>query len=128
MVIEADCGGGNNPRTWLWRTRLQRLANELGLTITVGHFPPGASKWNLIEHRMFSLISLNWAGEPLRSLEHVLKFIRSTRSSTGFRCRATLDKRRYPTKQKVTQEENDLINLRRHGALPKWNYTVTPKI
>jgi len=103
LVVEADCGGGNNPRTWLWRTRLQQLANELQLTITVGHFPPGASKWNLIEHRMFNLISANWAGEPLKSFEFVLKFIRSTRSTTGFRCRAILDKRHYPTKIQVSQ-------------------------
>lgn len=126
LVIEADCGGANNPRTWLWRTRLQRLANKLGMSITVGHFPPGASKWNLIEHRMFNLISANWSGQPLESYETVLKYIRSTRSTTGFRCRATIDKRKYHTKQEVLQEEKDSISLRRHTVLPKWNYTVSP--
>lgn len=126
LVIEADCGGANNPRTWLWRTRLQRLADKLGLTITVGHFPPGASKWNLIEHRMFNLISANWAGEPLVSYEKVLKYIRSTRSTTGFRCRAILDKRLYRTKVEVCQAERDSITLRRHTVLPKWNYTIPP--
>ncbi len=98
LLIECDCGGGNGPRIWAWKVGLQRLADEFGLTITVGHFPPGASKWNLIEHRMFSLISANWAGEPLTSYEIVLKYIRATRSSTGFRCRATLDKSCYPKK------------------------------
>lgn len=126
LVIEADCGGANNPRTWLWRTRLQRLSDKTGLTITVGHFPPGASKWNLVEHRMFNLISQNWAGEPLTSFEVALKFIRSTRSTTGFRCRAILDQRKYATKLKVTQDEKERVNLRRHTVLPEWNYTVTP--
>lgn len=126
LVIEADCGGGNNPRTWLWRTRLQRLSDKLGLPITVGHFPPGASKWNLVEHRMFNLISQNWAGEPLTSFEVVLKYIRGTRSTTGFRCRAILDQRKYATKVKVSQPERDKVNLRKHSVLPKWNYTVSP--
>ena len=126
LVIEADCGGANNPRTWLWRTRLQRLSNDLNMTITVGHFPPGASKWNLIEHRMFNLISANWAGEPLRSFEFVLKFIRSTKSATGFRCRAMLDQRKYLTKIPVTQQEKKQLKLKRHTALPQWNYTVEP--
>jgi hypothetical protein len=126
LVIESDCGGANNPRTWLWRTRLQRLANKLGLRITVGHFPPGASKWNLIEHRMFNLISANWSGEPLVSYEVVLKYIRSTRSTTGFRCRAILNKRRYQTKIPVSQDEKDSLLLHRHRILPKWNYTISP--
>lgn len=126
LVIEADCGGANNPRTWLWRTRLQQLADSTGLTITVGHFPPGASKWNLIEHRMFNLISANWSGEPLVSYEVVLKYIRSTRTATGFRCRATLDTKPYQTKIKATQAEKDSIRLRRHTVLPNWNYTVSP--
>ena len=127
LVIEADCGGANNPRTWLWRTRLQRLADKLGLTITVGHFPPGASKWNLIEHRMFNLISANWAGEPLDSFDKALKFIRSTRSSTGFTCRAVLDTNLYPTKVKVLAEEKEAITRQRHTVLPDWNYTVSPR-
>lgn len=127
LVIEADCGGANNPRTWLWRTRLQRLADKLGLTITVGHFPPGASKWNLIEHRMFNLISANWAGEPLISYETVLKYLRSTRSSTGFTCRAILDQKLYATKQEVSSDEKASITLRRHTVLPDWNYTVYPR-
>lgn len=126
LAIEADGGGGNNPRTWAWRVGLQRLADEFGLTITVGHFPPGASKWNLIEHRMFNLISANWAGEPLVSYELMLNYIRSTRSSTGFRCRATLDKTFHPTKVKVSEEEKAGVRMIRHRVLPKWNYTIRP--
>jgi hypothetical protein len=126
LLIECDCGGGNGPRIWAWKVGLQRLADEFGLTITVGHFPPGASKWNLIEHRMFSLISANWAGEPLISYEVVLKYIRTTRSTTGFRCRATLDKSCYPKKTLVTDEQKDAVQLIPNRVLPKWNYTVRP--
>lgn len=127
LLIECDCGGGNGPRLWAWKVGLQRLADEFGLTITVGHFPPGASKWNLIEHRMFSLISANWAGEPLISYEVVLKYIRATRSSTGFRCRATLDKNIYPKKTVVTDEQKTIVQLVPNRVLPKWNYTIRPR-
>ena len=127
LLIECDCGGGNGPRIWAWKVGLQRLAAEFGLAITVGHFPPGASKWNLVEHRMFSLISANWAGEPLTSYEVVLKYIRATRSTTGFRCRATLDKSCYPKKALVTDEQKAAVQLIPHRVLPKWNYTVRPQ-
>lgn len=129
LTIEADCGGANNPRTWLWRKHLLWLANKIGFPITVGHFPPGASKWNLIEHRMFNLISLNWAGEPLLNYEVVLKYIRSTRSEAGFRCRAFLDKKAYAKKMQVSQSERVAINtqIKRNKALPCWNYTMFPK-
>jgi hypothetical protein len=127
LGIECDCGGGNGPRQWAWKAGLQRLADEFGLTITVGHFPPGASKWNFIEHRMFSLISANWAGEPLISYEFVLKHIRSTRSTTGFRCRAMLDKKHYPKKECVSVEQKANVRLSPHHVLPKWNYTVRPQ-
>ena len=126
LLIECDCGGGNGPRIWAWKVGLQRLADEFGLTITVGHFPPGASKWNRIEHRMFSLISANWAGEPLANYELVLKHIRATRSTTGFRCRATLDKNFYPKKAIVTDEQKADVQSTPHQVLPKWNYTVRP--
>lgn len=128
LAIECDCGGGNGPRLWAWKTALQRLADEFGLTITVGHFPPGASKWNLIEHRMFSLISANWAGEPLTSYEVILKYIRATRTTTGFRCRARIDKKYYPKKIPVTDEQKAAVQLLPHQALPKWNYTIQPRI
>lgn len=127
MLIEADGGGSNGSRCWGWKVGLQQLANEFHLTITVGHFPPGASKWNPIEHRMFSLISENWAGEPLVSYETMLKHLRATHSRTGFHCRACSDKTHYATKVKVTREEQTAIRLTRHRILPKWNYTIRPQ-
>jgi hypothetical protein len=127
LAIEADSGGSNGNRRWDWKVGLQRLADEFDLTITVGHFPAAASKWNPIEHRMFNLISANWAGEPLVSYETVLKFIRSTRSTTGFRCRACLDRTMYAIKVKVPKEEKASVNLSRHAVLPKWNYTIRPR-
>lgn len=127
LAIECDCGGGNGPRLWAWKVGLQRLADEFGLTITVGHYPPGASKWNPIEHRMFSLISTNWAGEPLTSYEVILNYIRATRSTTGFRCRATLDKTYYPKKTPVTDEQKAFVQALPHQVLPKWNYTIRPQ-
>lgn len=127
LAIEADCGGANGNRRWGWKVGLQHLADELNLTITVGHLPPSASKWNPIEHRMFNLISANWAGEPLVSYETVLKFIRSTRSRSGFRCQARLDKTVYATKVKISEEEKATLKVLRHEVLPKWNYTIRPR-
>jgi hypothetical protein len=126
LGIEADCGGANGNRLWAFKAGLQGLADEFGLTITVGHLPPGASKWNPIEHRMFNLISANWTGQPLVSYETVLKFIRSTRSRTGFCCRACLDRAFYATKRKVSKEQKARVQLMPHRALPKWNYTIRP--
>ena len=94
--------------------------------ITVTHYPPGASKWNPIDHRMFSLISANWAGEPLVSYETVMKYIRTTRSRTGFRCRAWLDTKDYPKGLKVRSEEKAWVRLRPRRVLPQWNYTIWP--
>jgi hypothetical protein len=127
VLIEADCGGSNGNRSPVWKAGLQRLANEFGLTITVTHYPTGASKWNPIEHRMFNLISKNWAGHPLVSYEVVLKHIRTTRSSTGFRCRARLDPRFYPTGVTVEAEEIARLRLRPHHRFPHWNYTIAPQ-
>jgi hypothetical protein len=126
LLIEADDGGANDSRSWLWKAGLQRLADEFHLTITVTHFPPGASKWNPVEHRLFGPISLNWAGQPLRSYETMLKFIRTTKTESGLRCRARLDKRDYPTGLKVTPEGKAQINLMPHRVLPDWNYTIEP--
>lgn len=125
LLIEVDSGGANDHRKWQWKLALQELANEFDLTITVTHFPPGASKWNPIDHRMFSLISANWAGEPLRSYETMLKFIRTTRSDTGFHCRARLDACEYVTR-KTTDQQKASIRLARHSILPNWNYTIHP--
>lgn len=126
LLIQADCGGANSNRSWRWKAGLQRLADEFQLTITVTHFPPSASKWNPIEHRMFSLISANWAGQPLFSYETMLKFIRTTRSERGFRCQARLDRTVYPTKVKLAPAERAQIDCRPHRLCPHWNYTIRP--
>ena len=126
LLIQADDGGSNDSRSWLWKFGLQALADEFGLTITVTHFPAGASKWNRIEHRLFCFISLNWAGQPLRSYETILKFIRTTRTANGLRCQAELDRAEYETGLKVTPEEKVSINLKAHRIHPNWNYTIEP--
>ena len=105
---------------------LQKLADETGLVIVVTHYPAGASKWNLIEHRMFSQISRNWAGEPLDSYETIVKYIRTTRTESGFHCRACLDREDYPKRQCVAPEEKARVRLKPHRVLPKWNYTIWP--
>jgi hypothetical protein len=127
LLIQADSGGANGNRSWLWKLGLQDLADEFGLTITVTHYPTGASKWNLVEHRLFSSVSGNWAGQPLINLETVLKFIRTTRTETGLRCRAHLDTTEYATGLKVTKAEKAQINLQRQRTLPKYNYTIRPR-
>ncbi len=126
LLIEADCGGANGNRRLAWKAGLQGFADEFRLIITVTHYPPGASKWNPIEHRMFSLISENWAGEPLVNYETMLKYIRRTRSATGFHCRARLDRTEYKKGAKVTREERAAIRLRPRSVLPQWNYTIWP--
>ena len=127
MLIEADAGGANDCRKWEWKVALQELADEFGLIITVTHYPPGASKWNPIDHRMFSLISGNWAGEPLVSYPVILHLIRKTRSSKGFHCRARLDTTEYPTKFKATPATKERVRLKPRLVLPKWNYTIWPR-
>ena len=117
----------NGTRNWLWKAGLQALADEFQVIIAVSHTPPGASKWNLIDHRMFSLISENWAGEPLESYAVMLKWIQKTRSETGFTCRACLDRGCYPTGGKITEEEKATIHLKPRRVLPKWNYTIWPR-
>jgi hypothetical protein len=126
LLIEVDSGGANDHRKWGWKVALQRLADEFGLIVTVTHYPPGASKWNPIEHRMFSAISANWAGEPLVSYETVLKHIRTTRTETGFRCRARLDKKYYPAEHHVAPEDRAHVRLKRRSVHPQWNYTILP--
>jgi hypothetical protein len=123
-LIEADGGGGNGCRNWAWKVELQGLADELGIIICVSHYPPGASKWNWIEHHMFCHISENWAGEPLVSYEVMLNFIRRTRTNTGFHCRASVDERAYPLKRKIPAEERASVNLRPRKVLPQWNYVI----
>lgn len=126
LLIQADDGGSNDSRSGLWKARLQDLADECQLTITVTHFPAGASKWNWIEHRLFCFISLNWAGQPLVSYETILKFIRTTRTETGLSCQARLDRTKYETGLKVSAAEKASINLKPHRLFPNWNYTIEP--
>jgi len=128
LLIQADSGGANASDSWLWKLELQKLADEFQLAITVTHYPSGASKWNPIEHRMFSVISQNWAGQPLISYETVLKFIRTSRTETGFCCQAYLDRKQYQTHRKVTPEEKASINLHPHKLFPQWNYTIEPNV
>jgi DDE family transposase len=128
LLIEADCGNPNGNRCWRWKHELQQLADEVGLTLTVTHLPTGASKWNPIEHRLFSQISRNWAGEPLVSYETILKFIRTTRTESGLRCKAYLDKTIYETKLQLTPEQKERINMVPRRVLPKYNYTIKPHV
>lgn len=126
LLMQADGGGANGNHCWLWKWGLQQLADEFNLTITVTHYPTGASKWNPIEHRLFCHISSNWAGQPLVSFETVLKFIRTTKTETGLHCRARLDRAEYETGLKITREQKQQINLQPHRTLPKYNYTIRP--
>jgi Rhodopirellula transposase DDE domain len=126
LLIEADCGGANGNRSWAWKVGLQRLADEFGLAITVSHYPPGAPKWNWIEHRPFNRTSANWAGQPLLSYETVRNFIRTTTSETGLRCRAALDTTAYQTRVKISAQEKAAVRLQPHRTLPPWNYTIRP--
>jgi len=125
--LEADCGGANGVRAWGWKWALQQVADRWGVTITVAHYPPGASKWNPIEHRLFSHISANWQGEPLRDYQTVLSYIGNTRTEGDLICHAILDTTRYATKLKVTAEQKKAIRIKRSRVLPQWNYTIYPR-
>ncbi len=126
LTITADSGGSNSPRTKLWRVELQRLADETGLEICVCHFPPGTSKWNKIEHRMFSFVSLNWRGKPLESLEVIISLISATTTTTGLKVYARLDDREYEKGVEVTDDQLAAVNITRNAFHGEWNYTVIP--
>jgi hypothetical protein len=128
IVITADAGGSNGSRLRLWKLELQILADETGLSITVCHFPPGTSKWNKIEHRLFSFISSNWRGEPLRDYETIVKLISRTATAKGLNVTCRLDRRKYPTGRKVTDQEMKSLNLERHKFHGDWNYTLRPRV
>jgi hypothetical protein len=128
LTITADSGGSNNPRTRLWRYELQHLADTTGLQIRVCHFPPGTSKWNKIEHRMFSFVSLNWRGKPLESLEVVVNLIAATTTSTGLKLYARLDPEAYERGIEITDEQLAAVNITRHTFHGDWNYTVIPSL
>ena len=127
LLITADGGGSNGYRVRLWKSELSRLAEETGLEITVCHLPPGTSKWNKIEHRLFSHITMNWRGKPLRTHETVVSLISSTTTSKGLVVRATRDLNQYPKGIKVSDAEMEALPLVRHEFHGEWNYTVTPK-
>lgn len=129
LLILADTGGSNSSRKRAWKIELQaQLADTFGLQVTVAHYPTGASKWNPIEHRLFSEISKNWAGEPLDSYHKILNFIRTTSTQSGLAVSAYLDRRHYPIGIEPTPEQLQHLRLRPHQTLPRWNYTIQPNL
>ena len=126
LLITADGGGSNGSRLRLWKLELQKFANETGLSISVCHFPPGTSKWNKVEHRLFSFISSNWRGEPLRDYETIVNLISRTTTAKGLQVTCRLDRRKYPTGRKVTDEEIGRVNLQQNKFHGEWNYTIHP--
>jgi hypothetical protein len=127
LLITADGGGSNGSRLRLWKLELQALADDTSLCISVCHFPPGTSKWNKIEHRLFSFISSNWRGEPLRDYETIVHLISRTATAKGLKVTCRLDRRKYPTGRKVTDEDMQRVNLQRHKFHGDWNYTIRPR-
>lgn len=125
LLICADCGGSNANRSKLWKFYLQKFANKTGLKITVCHFPPGTSKWNKIEHKMFSFISMNWKGKPLRNYKMILNLIEGTRTKKGLKIKAKMDKKIYALGKKISEKEIEKINISSHKINPQWNYTLT---
>ena len=126
LTITADCGGSNGNRTKLWKAELQKLADETGLQIQVLHFPPGTSKWNRIEHRLFSFVTINWRGKPLYSLQTIINLISATTTKSGLKVYAELDEGAYP-KVNVSAAEMNALALHGHDFHPEWNYTIAPR-
>lgn len=127
LLITADCGGSNGYRVKLWKYELQQLADELKLEIHIRHFPPGTSKWNKIEHKLFSYISKNWRGQPLLTRETVVNLIANTSTHKGLKIRAVLDENEYEAGRKISESELAGLNLRRDNFHPEWNYTIIPR-
>ena len=127
LLIMADGGGSNSSRSRLWKVALQQLADETGLSVSVCHFPPGTSKWNKIEHRMFCHITENWRGQPLKSHEVIVNLIGNTRTRAGLAIQAELDRNAYPTKKQVSDEELAQVQLQRDDFHGEWNYTIRPR-
>lgn len=126
LLITADGGGSNGSRLRLWKLELQNFSDETGLSISVCHFPPGTSKWNKVEHRLFSFISSNWRGEPLRDYETIVNLITRTTTAKGLQVTCRLDRRKYPTGRNVTDEEFKRVNLKRNTFHGDWNYIIHP--
>jgi Rhodopirellula transposase DDE domain len=126
LLITADCGGSNGARVRLWKVELQKLANELGIAITVSHLPPGTSKWNRIEHRLFAFITQNWRGKPLVSHEVIVQLIGGTTTQSGLNVMCRIDNNLYPKGVIVSDAELGAINLTRDEFHGDWNYTISP--
>ena len=127
LMVTADGGGSNGSRVRLWKTQLQNFCNEIGLPVVVSHFPPGTSKWNKIEHRLFSYISMNWRGKPLTSFETILNHISSTTTTKGLTVKAEIDLNKYPKGIKVSDAQMRMIDIRRNEFHGEWNYTLRPQ-
>jgi hypothetical protein len=127
IMITADCGGSNSNRTRLWKWELQKLATELDKSIYVCHFPPGTSKWNKIEHKMFSYISMNWRGKPLISRETVVNLIANTKTKKRLTIQAALDQNAYQTGVKGSNQDFASINIQKDDFHGEWNYTIKPQ-
>ena len=127
LLITADGGGSNGSRVRLWKLELQKLADETGLEMAVCHFPPGTSKWNKIEHRLFSAISQNWRGKPLISHEVVVNLIAATTTKTGLKVRSALDPNEYPAGLTVSDAEMETLHLRTEAFHGEWNYSLLPR-
>jgi Rhodopirellula transposase DDE domain len=128
LLICADGGGSNGSRLRAWKVELQQLANQIGMSITVCHYPPGTSKWNQIEHRLFSFISLNWKGQPLLNYETVVNLIGATKTRSGLQVKAVLDTNPYETGNEVSALEFKQVKLQKHKVHPDWNYTISPVV
>ena len=127
LYITADGGGSNGSRCKLWKIELQKLSTEFGIDIEVSHFPPGTSKWNKIEHRLFSWISKNWRGRPLTTIEVVIELISATTTKAGLKVKCGLDTNEYATGLKVADEELNNINISRNSFHGEWNYIISPQ-
>jgi hypothetical protein len=127
LFITADAGGSNGHRARLWKAELQRLADQLDIAVHVSHFPPGTSKWNKVEHRLFSYISINWRGRPLRTYETIINLISNTTNRGGLVVRARLDRRRYPTGKKISAKEFRALQIERDAFHGDWNYVIRPR-
>jgi hypothetical protein len=128
LYITSDSGGANGNRVWQWKWELQKLANETGLTIHISHYPAGTSKWNKIEHKLFSFLSTNWQGVPLQTYELILGLIEGTKTKTGLSVTAELDTGTYELHKKPTKEQMATIKIKPHRFHPEWNYSIYPTI
>ena len=126
LLVTADGGGSNGSRSRLWKVELQRFSSESGLRVEVCHFPPGTSKWNKIEHRMFCHITENWRGRPLTSCEVIVNLIAATKTAAGLRVKAALDEHEYPTGLRIADEDLAAVHLKPAKFHGEWNYTIAP--